>query len=146
MKVGQQAAFSLGLSFGIIIHNQHRHSKQRIVLLFEWIPHDWSNQRHRAVFSFPHTAYFFLPSNLSNPCLAYGSHRLACLNYVGRYCVGKRGKKGRDVYSTYPWHPATMLFLHKEGRWWWKVSVSTVRLAYLLFKQQQESGREWKKV
>lgn len=73
--------------------------KQRIVMdyclpKFENISPEWFDQRYRAVASFPRSAYSFLPSNLSSPCLAYGSHRLACLNYVGRYCVGGRERKG----------------------------------------------------
>lgn len=90
-------------------------------------------------------AHSFLSSNLFSPCLAYGSHKLACLCDVGRHCVEGRERKGVNVYSTYPWHPATTLLLLKEGRWWWKVSVSIGRLVELLFKQQKERNRKRKK-
>lgn len=98
-----------------------------------------------ALFFFILFAHSFLSSNLFSPCLAYGSHKLACLCDVGRHCVEGRERKGVNVYSTYPWHPATTLLLLKEGRWWWKVSVSIGRLVELLFKQQKERNRKRKK-
>lgn len=56
-------------------------------------------------------------NSLSIQSLAYGSHRLACLNYVGRYCVGGRERKG--TMFTVPTHgirPQCCLCI-KEGRW-----------------------------
>lgn len=55
----------------------------------------------------PSCFFFSAPNNLSRPCLAYGSHRLACLNYVGRHCVGGKERKGViftvRTHGTQPW-------------------------------------------
>lgn len=65
---------------------------------FKKIIHEWFKQRATIFYSTQSS----LSCNLSSPCLAYGSHKLPCLNYVGHYRVGGRERKA--VVFTVPSH------------------------------------------
>lgn len=72
---------------------------------------DGLNQR----ISFPRSCLFFLSTpndSLSRSCLAYGSHRLPWLNYVGRCCVGERGE---HIFTVCP-HSSQRCFWTSEGK------------------------------
>lgn len=79
---------------------------------FERITPEWFNHR-TIVFYFTLSS---LKSNLSRPCLAYGSHKLACLNYVGCYCVRERGRKAAMfTVSTHGIRPQCSCCIKREG-------------------------------
>lgn len=96
----QQAALWL-LQIALLVYKIKKYGKTNTINLNESFMSDLI-KAIEPFFSFPSSAYSFLPSNLSSPCLAYGSHRLACLNYAECYCAGERERKG--VMFTVPSH------------------------------------------
>lgn len=87
---------------------------------------------------------FFSPSQFMQPVFGiWQPQTLHTSIMLDAVVLGARERKGVMFTVPNPWHPATLLFVHKEGRWWWKVSASTVGSVEWLFKQRTERGRAW---